>query len=271
MTLQSRTTPQPALFVGHGAPDMLLSDIPARTFLTKLGTSLPRPRGIVVISAHWSAGSLQVTKASALETIYDFSGWPAPLYDIEYQASGADWLNESLTDALEAAGHPVRTGPRPGLDHGAWVPLVLMFPQADIPIVQLSLQYGASPEQHFRIGQALEGLTREGVLILGSGGLVHNLRALAPEGTPPADWAVSFDNWLYERLQTRDLEALFSYTDNAEYTRQAHPTDEHLMPLYVAMGAGWSTGATQQIHHSFSYGNLSMSSYAFASDKPPKA
>ena len=262
---RTQSAPQPSLFVGHGAPDIVISDIPAHNFLRETGLRLSGPRGIVVVSAHWSSSDLQMTAPFALETIHDFSGWPSELYDIEYPASGAGWLNDRVIKTLEGEGYPVRIGSRPGLDHGAWVPLLLMFPKADIPVVQLSLLHSASPEQHFRIGQALEGLRKEGVMILCSGGLVHNLRSLKAEGSPPENWAQTFDDWLFEQLQSRALEDLFNYDRKAENARQSHPTDEHLMPLFVSMGAGWSDGYSQQIHHSFSYGNLSMTAYAFAS------
>lgn len=257
-------TPQPSLFVGHGAPDLVLSDIPARNFLQSLGSSLPVPRGIVVISAHWSTSSLQITKPAKLETIHDFSMWQASLYDIEYGAYGADWLNERVTDVLENAGQPVRIGSRPGLDHGAWAPLLLMYPDADIPVVQLSLQDKASPEQHFETGQALESLRQEGILILGSGGLVHNLRALKPEGSPTDAWALEFDQWLFDMLDSRDSRSLFNYLQKAKHATMAHPSNEHLMPLFLSMGAGWSESRVKRIHQSFSYGNISMSAYAFA-------
>jgi 4,5-DOPA dioxygenase extradiol len=239
-TNRIETTKQPSLFVVHGAPDVILSDIPARKFLTELGPRLPTPRGIVVVSAHWQTNDLRMTAPSVLETIYDFFGWPAPLYDIVYHASGAEWLNERLTRVLDDAGYTVRLALRCGLDRGAWVPLSLMFPKADIPVVQLSLLRSASPEQHFRVGQALDGLRQEGVIILGSGGLVHNLRELMPEGAPPDSWAQSFDTWLSDRLESRALAELFDYASQAENADLAHPTDEHLLPLFVSMGAGWS-------------------------------
>jgi 4,5-DOPA dioxygenase extradiol len=268
---QSQYDIQPSLFVAHGAPDLILSDIPARQFLQETGRRLPEPRGIVVISAHWLTADLQMTAPVALETIHDYSGWPSELYNIEYRASGADWLNERLAGALDKAGYTVRIESRMGLDHGAWVPLSLLYPRADLPIIQLSLMRSASPEQHFRIGQALDDLRQEGVLILGSGGLVHNLRLLMPEGSPPEEWALSFDNWLFGRLASRELQELFSFASKAEHARLAHPTDEHLMPLFVSLGAGWSGGYSQRIHHSFSYGNLSMTSYAFAQQDTIKA
>ena len=267
---QTELTKQVSLFVAHGAPDLILSDIPAHKFLQETGLRLPRPRGIVVISAHWSTSDLQMTGPSALETIHDYSGWPAKLYDIEYRASGAGWLNDRLASALDKAGHSIRMGSRMGLDHGAWVPLSLMYPKADIPIVQLSLLDFSSPEQHFIIGQALDGLRHDGVLILGSGGLVHNLDSLLPEGSPPANWAQSFDEWLFDRLESRSLQKLFNFTSESELAHLAHPTNEHLMPLFVSMGAGWSDGFSRRVHQSFSYGNLSMTSYAFGHSNTTK-
>lgn len=261
---RNTVTPQPSLFVGHGAPDLLLSKLPARKFLKELGQRFPQPRGSVVISAHWSASSLQITPAVSLETIYDFSGWPPELYQMKYKASGADWLNNELTNALNAEDFTVSTSPRKGMDHGAWVPLSLMYPQANIPVVQLSLVDGATPEQYFAIGQALDSLRQNGVLVLASGGLVHNLRAVGQEGMPPEAWAKSFDNWLKDKMGARKLEDLLNYSSNAPHARKAHPTDEHLMPLFVAMGAGWSDGKIQQIHSSFCYRNISMASYSFA-------
>ena len=261
---RSHSRSQASLFIAHGSPDLILSDIPARKFLQETGQRLPVPRGIVVVSAHWVTPDLQATGPSALETIHDFYGYPAELYDIKYAASGASWLNEQIIRVLGEAGYPVRIGPRSGLDHGAWIPLMLMYPNADIPVIQLSLKHSALPEQHFQIGQVLDGLRQDGILILGSGGLVHNLRLLKPEGSPTDDWALSFDNWLFERLVSHTPQELFSVKSRAEYAHRAHPTDEHLMPLFVSMGAGWTDGDTQRIHHSFSYGNLSMTSYSFA-------
>ncbi|GAB4349530.1 MAG: class III extradiol ring-cleavage dioxygenase [Gammaproteobacteria bacterium] len=255
----------PGLFVSHGAPDLLLSHLPARRFFVEVGKRLARPRGIVAVSAHWLTPSLQATAPAPLETIHDFHGWPAPLYEMEYQATGAAWLNEALAEALEGAGFSLAGASRQGLDHGAWVPLSLMYPGADIPVAQLSLLNGASPEEHFRIGEALARLRRAGILVLGSGGVVHNLRAMAPEGTPPEAWARSFDEWIWDRLRSRELHALFRFAEKAEYAAEAHPTDEHLMPLFLAMGTGWSEGGVRRIHHGFSYGNISMAAYAFGS------
>ncbi|MGD8843283.1 MAG: class III extradiol ring-cleavage dioxygenase [Gammaproteobacteria bacterium] len=262
--LSAEQLPMSSLFVAHGAPDLVLSDIPARRFLRSLGRSLARPRAIVVVSAHWVAPELQITPAARLETLHDYYGWQAELYDIDYRAQGADWLSRRVVEVLAGAGYPVTTGARPGLDHGAWVPLLLMYPEGVVPVVQLSLLQAADPEWHFRVGQALDVLCGEGVLVIGSGGAVHNPRRLRPTGSVPDAWARAFDDWLCDRLMQRDLQQLFDFSRVAPHAGLAHPSVEHLMPLFVAMGAGWSDGRVQRLHHSFSYGNLSMACYAFA-------
>ncbi|MEM7561791.1 MAG: class III extradiol ring-cleavage dioxygenase [Pseudomonadota bacterium] len=262
-SIESAGTRFPRLFLAHGAPDLVTADIPARKFLTDAGQRIQKPAGIVVISAHWCSGELQITGSSNHETIHDFNGFPNHLYQLFYKAHGAEWLNNKLVDTLDAAGYTASPGSRKGLDHGAWVPLSLMFPEADVPIVQLSLLKTASPKFHFEVGQSLEKLRSEGILVIGSGGLVHNLGSLKSEGLPPDHWANSFDSWLYEKIFDRDLESLFNYEKTSEFGSYAHPTSEHLMPLFVSMGAGNSDWRPHRIHHSFSYGNLSMASYSF--------
>jgi 4,5-DOPA dioxygenase extradiol len=263
------THPLPGLFVSHGAPDLVRTDIPARRFLRSLGSALPKPRAILVISAHWLTPQLQITGAGRLETIHDYYGWPADLYEIEYPAKGAGWLHDDLLDLLNDAGWPATTGARPGLDHGAWVPLSLMYPDGGIPVVQLSLLRTDDPEAHFRVGRTLSALRAQGVLVMGSGGAVHNLRRLKPDGQPPETWARDFDDWLADRLLQRDLQSLFAFYGKAPHAQTAHPTLEHLMPLFVAMGAGWDDGTVHRIHGGFSYGNLGMACYAFSRKDSP--
>jgi 4,5-DOPA dioxygenase extradiol len=262
--LSAEPLPASSLFVAHGAPDLVLSDIPARGFLRSIGRTLARPRAIVVVSAHWIAPELRITGPARLVTLHDFYGWQGELYDIDYPAQGASWLSRRLAQVLGEAGYTVGEGRRPGLDHGAWVPLLLMYPDGGVPVVQLSLLKSQDPEAHFRVGQALDVLRGEGVLVLGSGGVVHNLSRLSAAGTAPDSWAREFDDWLFQRLMERDLGQLFDFYRAAPHARLAHPSVEHLMPLFVAMGAGWSDARAQRIHHSFSYGNLGMASYIFA-------
>ena len=256
-------TTLPSLFLAHGAPDLILSNHPAKHFLNDLSDQVAKPEFILIISAHWQAGVPTLTTANTPETIYDFSGWPQQLYSLHYPAKTDVSLIERTKTLLAEAGLPVGEDARRGYDHGTWVPLLLVYPDADIPVVQLSLQQDGSARQHFEIGQALAPLRNEGVLIIGSGATVHNLGTLAPEGTPAPSWVQDFDQWLDNNIQARNLEPLLAFPDTPEKAHQAHPTPEHLMPIFVAMGAGWSGGHASRLHHSYSYGSISMACYEF--------
>lgn len=255
--------PLPSLFVSHGAPDLVVSGHPAAQFLTELGQALPRPEAILIVSAHWERADLAITASPAPATIHDFMGWPQELYGIRYPAPGAQWLAGEVADHLSKAGITLVPDARRGLDHGAWVPLHLAYPEADIPVAQMSLLRGGSARDHFDIGLALAPLREQGVLIIGSGSAVHNLRMMAPEGTPPPSWALAFDHWLADALERRDLADLGAFPDRPKDARIAHPTPEHLLPLFVALGAGWAANRSTRLHQSWSYGSLSMSAYAF--------
>lgn len=256
-------SPLPSLFVSHGAPDLVVSGHQAAQFLSDLGRELPRPEAILIVSAHWERSELTVSTSPAPPTIHDFMGWPEELYRINYPAPGALWLAGQVAGFLSTAGIKVAPDHRRGLDHGAWVPLHLAYPAADIPVAQLSLLQGGSAREHFEIGLALAPLREQGVLIIGSGSAVHNLRMLAPEGTPPPPWALDFDDWLVDALERRDLADLSAFPGRPKDARIAHPTPEHLLPLFVALGAGWAENRWSRLHQSWSYGSLSMSAYAF--------
>lgn len=253
----------PSLFLSHGAPDLTLSDHAANRFLKDLSSQLSQPKTILIISAHWQAAVPTLTTARAPQTIHDFSGWPQQLYSMQYPAATDGNLIERTRTLLGEAGLPVGEDARRGYDHGTWVPLLLAYPKADIPVVQLSLQQGGSARQHFEIGQALSPLRQEGVLIIGSGAAVHNLGTLAAEGTPAPHWAENFDQWLNNNIEAHNLEPLLEFPKMPQEAHQAHPTPEHLMPLFVAMGAGWSGGHASRLHHSYSYSSISMACYAF--------
>jgi len=256
----------PSLFLAHGAPDLPLNDHPAKRFLAGLAGQLPQPKSILIISAHWQAAVPTLTTAVRPEIIYDFSGFPQHLYSLQYPAVTDVGLIERTKTLLAGAGLQVSEDARRGYDHGTWVPLLLVYPNANIPVVQLSLQQGGSARQHFEIGQTLSPLRKEGVLIIGSGAAVHNLSTLAPEGTPAPNWAKDFDQWLDNNIQARNLEHLLEFPNSPEEARQAHPTSEHLMPIFVAMGAGWSGGLASRLQHSYSYGSLSMACFSFGSN-----
>ncbi|HEX9557413.1 MAG TPA: class III extradiol ring-cleavage dioxygenase [Reyranella sp.] len=250
----------PTIFVSHGAPTLILDDVPARAFLASLGRQLPRPKAIIAVSAHWDTDVPAVSLARKPETIHDFYGFPEALYRLHYNAPGAPELAERVAKLTGAAHDPHR-----GLDHGAWVPAMLGWPEADVPILQLSVQPEESPAHHIALGRKLECLREEGVLVMGSGSATHNLRALVRGGgeLEPEPWAKAFDDWLAETLEKGDEAALADYRAQAPYAREAHPTDEHFLPLHVAYGAAGEGAHGRALHRSFTLGNLSMASYAF--------
>jgi 4,5-DOPA dioxygenase extradiol len=256
----------PAIFVSHGAPTLPFDDVPARDFLRGLGQALGRPRAIVVASAHWDTAAPEVNSVTRNGTIHDFYGFPAPLYDIRYDAPGDAALAGEVGGLL--AGFGARLDSRRGLDHGAWVPLMLMYPGADIPVLQVSVQSDLGAGHHIALGRALAQLRAEGVLVLGSGGFVHNLRRLAPPGSPEAPWSKDFADWTHERLLAGDTAALADYRARAPQAVTAHPTEEHFMPLLVAYGAGGGAGGetakAARLHTSATFGSLRMDAYSFS-------
>jgi 4,5-DOPA dioxygenase extradiol len=256
----------PALFVSHGAPDLPIRVGAVTEFLKGLSQQLPqKPKAILVISAHWNSAQPIVSLATQPKTIYDFSGFPEALYQLRYPAPGAPELGDRVMALLHEAGFSCQAHPSRGLDHGAWTPLILAYPDADIPVTQLSIQPQAGVLHHFRLGRSLEALRSEGVLIFASGSLTHNLWAVGGEyDAPPLDWVQVFDEWLAERIKDKDWDAVLNYRQKAPYAIENHPTDEHLLPLFVALGAGGEDAIGIQLHHSFTYGALSMAAYAFS-------
>lgn len=254
----------PSLFLPHGAPDLPLSAHPAAKFLQQLGKNIPKPKGIVVISAHWETFGVQMTTAPELETIYDFGGFSPELHDLKYAAKTSPELIKKLKNLLADDNIELLSNNRRGLDHGAWIPLLLAFPDADIPIVQLSLDRRMNAEGLFKFGQILGKLREDDILIIGSGASVHNLGRISPEGTPVADWAIAFNGWLAEVIENNDWQKLLKFSTAPHY-KLAHPSPEHLLPLIVAAGAGLDE-TTSQIHSSFSYGSIGMSAWMFGNE-----
>lgn len=257
----------PVLFISHGSPMLALNDSPARQFLHGLGHSLPRPRAILVVSAHWlTVGDPAVSLAAHPETLHDFGKFPAELFAMEYLAPGAPALAEKVARRLESAGYSVRRSPDRGLDHGAWVPLCLMYPDADIPVMQLSLLENATPAAHVELGEALSALRDENILVIGSGALTHNLAEFRGQDiqAPVPAWVSEFGSWMHEMLEANHRDALLSYRNQAPHAARNHPTEEHLMPLFVAMGAAGQAAKAERIHASYEYGILAMDVYAFS-------
>lgn len=257
----------PTLFISHGSPMLAIEDSPARRFLQDLGRKLPRPRAILVASAHWeSMGGPAVSLAPQPETIHDFGGFPPALYALRYPAPGTPELAAQAADLLEQAGFTVARSATRGLDHGAWVPLRLMFPEADIPVAQVSIVRGASPAAHEKLGRALAGLRDAGVLVMGSGSLTHNLYEFrgGPIDAPVPAWVSDFGHWMMTALHENRRDALLDYRAQAPFAVRNHPTEEHLLPLFVAMGAAGENAVAERMHTSHEYGVLAMDVYSFA-------
>jgi 4,5-DOPA dioxygenase extradiol len=244
---------------------------PATAFLRRLGKDLEakwgRPKAVLCASAHWASAVPCLSLADRPETIHDFYGFPESLYRLTYPAPGAPEMARHAAACLEAAGVTVGFDAHRGLDHGAWMPFHMMWPEADIPVAQIAIQPALGSAHHIALGRALAPLRAENVLIVGSGGAVHNLHDLAfrrqagDETTP--DWAEDFSSWLEAAVAGGDETALADYRNCAPGARLAHPTDEHLMPLHFAFGAGGATPG-RPLFHGYSGGSLSMAAFAFA-------
>ena len=256
---------QPAIFVSHGSPTLPLERSPAVDFLRQLGGTLGRPEAILIASAHWDTDRPAVSAAKEPETIYDFYGFPPELYRLRYPAPGAPQLARRAADLLATNGLKTDIDPGRGLDHGAWTSLFLMYPEADIPVTQLSIQSRLGPAHHVRLGEALRPLRDEGVLIFASGGATHNLGELRYQrGNPvPQPWVVEFNEWLADAVLSGRRDDLVGYRDRAPHAVRNHPTDEHLIPLFVALGAGSPGAVAQRLHTSISSGVISMDAYRF--------
>ena len=250
----------PVLFVSHGAPDLLLDPGATGQRWSELGAALPRPRAVLAVSAHWESAVPTVSRATAPATIYDFGGFPRVLYSLRYDAPGAPALADRVEGLLGAAGIPVSVASSRGLDHGAWAPLRLLYPAADIPVTQLAIQPQAGPRWHLRLGEALQPLREEGVLILASGAVTHNFSWLTIDATQPHPGAAAFADWLAEQLAGPGHEDLIDYRRTSTQGVAAHPTEEHLLPLFVALGAG-GQGIPQRFAPGFTYGGLAMDVY----------
>jgi 4,5-DOPA dioxygenase extradiol len=255
----------PAIFVSHGMPAIVVQPGPTHDFLRGLSQMFDRPKGIICVSAHWEAGWPMLSASEMPETIHDFSG-PPILFEKRYPASGDPALAGEAATLLTDAGLEAKTDPARGLDHGAWVPLMLMYPEADIPVIQLSVQTELDPQHHLNLGRALQPLREKGVLILGSGGATHNLpeiRKYKVDSKPP-DYAVAFDAWLQEAVTSGKQETLINYEQEGPSASQNHPYPaEHFLPLFVPLGAGSPGAKGRLLHQVFMYGVLSMAAYAW--------
>ena len=260
----------PVLFVSHGAPTLALEPGAYGPALAAFAGSIPRPRAVVVVSAHWlSHRDLGVTSAPRNRVVHDFGGFPRPLYDLDWPAPGAPDVAARVAALLGAAGLRASLDPARRLDHGVWIPLRFAYPGADVPTVQVSLP-DAEPATVARIGTALAPLRDEGILLVASGGLVHNLGAVRFGAADVDGWAARFDAWAAERIAARDLHGLARW-EEAPGAALAHPTPEHLAPVFVALGAALPGDRVETVFEGIQHGSLSLRSFALRPGGDPAA
>lgn len=253
----------PSYFFAHGAPSIVLEDNEYTKLLKEFKDHTPKPKAIVLFSAHWEESVQSIGAAATYETIYDFGGFQDELYQMTYPAQSDLPLVEQIQTLFTKYGIENTRNEQRGLDHGAWAVLKLLYPDADIPVVALSVNRYLSNEQQYQIGKALAELREQDVLIIGSGGTVHNLRKLNWRSEGIDKWAEQFDNWIQSKVETWDTEALFQYHELAPHAGEAVPTSEHFIPLLLAMGTGDANRNAKLLHCSYQYGNLSLSCWQF--------
>ena len=253
----------PALFLSHGAPTLAMANNAFTHSWAEIAVVLGRPESILVVSAHWDTPFPAVTAAKRLETIHDFGGFPEALYRMRYEPPGAPALATRAGELLAAIGQAPAVDPDRGIDHGGWVPLRWMYPDADIPVTQLSIQSELGARHHLEIGRALAPLRDEGVLVIGSGGIVHNLGELdwEPGERAPMPWAAAFAEWMADKAAQGADDELADYRKRAPNAERAHPTEDHLVPFFVALGAGGAPA--RRMNLGFDMGSLGMDCYAF--------
>lgn len=253
----------PTLFVSHGAPTFALDPGLAGPRLTALGSTLPRPQAVLVVSPHWMTPTPRVSTAEQPATIHDFGGFDAALYQLSYPARGHAALAQRTVERLRESGWPAQADERHGLDHGAWVPLRYLFPEADVPVFQVSLPLRLDADGAWAFGQALAPLADEGVLIVGSGSLTHNLYEFGRVHGREEAYVAAFAAWVREAVERGDRARLLRTLDEAPEARRAHPTPEHFWPLLVAAGAVAATLPAKVIDGGIAHGMLAMDAYVF--------
>jgi 4,5-DOPA dioxygenase extradiol len=257
----------PTLFLSHGSPMHALDAGAAGKAWRAAADSLPKPRAILMVSAHWETSLPMLTGGAQLKTIHDFGGFPEPLYKLRYDAPGSPDVAEEAAGLLRGAGITSSINGCRGIDHGAWVPLREMYPAVNVPVVQLSVQPGLGTPHHLQMGDALQPLTERGVLVIGSGHVTHNLQdwMMSRGALQPMPYAPAFSDWLERVLAGDNREALLHYREQAPEATRAHPSEEHFLPLYVALGAAGTAARSNRIYAGMEGAALVMDAYRFDS------
>lgn len=252
------------IFVSHGSPTLLFDDVPARDFLRGLARSMRRPKAIVVASAHWETQAPEVNAVAVNETIHDFGGFAEILYQQVYPVPGDPSLAARIAGLLAKAGLPTTLDTARGLDHGAWVPLMLVWPEAEIPVLQVSLQTHLGPAHHLKLGEALAPLAGEDVLVIGSGSFTHDLRSVSwREPNEEPEWVSDFAAWVNAALAEGRVDDLVNYRTRAPHAADNHPTEEHFLPLFVALGVAGAAASVERLHTSTTFSVLRMDAFEF--------
>lgn len=256
----------PALFVSHGAPTWAIEPGVAGPRVRALAERLPRPRAVVIVSPHWMTRGVQVTGSPAPETVHDFGGFPAVLYTLRYPAAGDPALAARIAALLRDAGWTASVHPSRGLDHGAWVPLRYLYPEADVPVLQVSMPHDLDADGALRLGRVLAPLADEGVLVVGSGSLTHNLREFFVARPDDVDYVAEFVDWVRAAVRRGDADALRDAPARAPQFARAHPTDDHWLPLLVAAGAAGEDARGEVVDGGVVARMLSMDAFVFGAD-----
>jgi 4,5-DOPA dioxygenase extradiol len=256
-------TQAPALFISHGAPTLAIEPGMLGPRLQALGRQLPALRAVLVVSPHWQSSGVKVMTILQPETLHDFGGFPAELYALRYPAAGEPEMARKAARLLAEAGFPTSLDERRGLDHGAWVPLRHLLPQADVPVFQVSMPAKLSAAEAVNLGRALAPLREQGVMIVASGSMTHNLYEFRQSGAQSQPYAEEFVAWVRAAVRANAVDSLIDYRNQAPHAKRAHPTEEHFLPLLVALGAQAENDAVQVIDGGVTHGVLSMESYAW--------
>ncbi|MFA9378496.1 MAG: class III extradiol ring-cleavage dioxygenase [Lachnotalea sp.] len=251
-----------SLFLCHGGPTIVVENNEYTKFLKELGNKI-KPKAIVIFTAHWESEKTTISSVEGkYEMIYDFYGFPHELYEMKYLATGSPEIAMKVKNLLNEKGINSRLDTQRGLDHGTWDLLYIMYPNADIPVIQVSINPFMSMKEQYKIGEALRILGEEDILVIGSGSTVHNLATVDWEATKVKSWAVEFDDWLIEKIKKNEVEELFPYQRLAPNAKLAVPREEHIIPMFIAMGAGQSK-QPKLLHRSYIYGTLTYLGFEF--------